>query len=803
MANLSPDLKQYPLNQFGLGGLDTLNLPDDILDIELADVRNMVFTDGLLQPRNGSLLYLGKPANETNSPNQLLVATDSNGVEYMIAVYGVNIYVADTINNQWIKLNQTYTPPTGGLYYGSTNWNNGTVDDRFYLANGTDDCMEWRIAITTISAVTANSDTFISLVDSSRFLGTFATETASTIAFVAATKEITDSSNGFITAGFKSGMSISVSGTSMNDGIYTIVSVTAGVIVVKETLVDESAGSSFTLTQLGIVLVQDGATALVYYYSSLNIAYNASTISFTAPSTIGDSAAGFVTAGFKPSQKITVSGTTLNDGIYTVATVSASVITVVETTLTNEVAGGSFTISTPAVNLFSPSTVSHIIPKGSTVTVPLIDVPAIPHGKILATDQTRMYVANGITNGIGSQNTFNWSVVDDPEDYTISVSPDTAGFKNIHLGKGGIIGMNFFGQYLVIEKENIMFQWIIQYSSDLLSVNFSLEPIISGDDIGPVSNSSTLEYMNTLYYPTTKQGIISFSPDTTGSQTSSGVNILSQTIQNLVTETLDFEFARTAGLGQKLYWTVALPTIGISPAVNNLVISYDLVRAAENETINSGFQIGGSAWTVFDNWNAVDIKPVNGVLYYLSANDGAVYQCDVEGNYQDAINTTPIPYTAYAESKQINLDAPANQMKPVYLYLEGYITLNTTFYVNALYNEGGSLGSAGYVINGTNSTLVKTIPFGGLARFKLGSPLLGGVDLETLQSFAKPLFFRVYIELSQALRPHNFQFQAFSNALGSFWAISKAVLMVLPDNTINTDLVLGPDTVPPLTIQSL
>jgi len=70
--------------------------------------------------------------------------------------------------------------------------------------------------------------------------------TASTIAFVQATKKITDSA--LLMAQFVTGTTIKVTGTVSNDGIYTVA--TGGVaaeIVVTETLVDESAGSAFTL----------------------------------------------------------------------------------------------------------------------------------------------------------------------------------------------------------------------------------------------------------------------------------------------------------------------------------------------------------------------------------------------------------------------------------------------------------------------------------------------------------------------------------------------------------------------------
>ena len=77
------------------------------------------------------------------------------------------------------------------------------------------------------------------------------TKTATTIAFVDSNPDtITDSGNGFITAGFIAGMHVIPSGTVSNNTVYTIATVTAGTITLKstDTVTAESAGSSFTLT---------------------------------------------------------------------------------------------------------------------------------------------------------------------------------------------------------------------------------------------------------------------------------------------------------------------------------------------------------------------------------------------------------------------------------------------------------------------------------------------------------------------------------------------------------------------------
>lgn len=72
------------------------------------------------------------------------------------------------------------------------------------------------------------------------------TLTAATIAFVASTKKITDSASGL--AVFTTGMTIKVTGSVSNDGVYTVATGgVAGEIVVTEALTDEAAGASVML----------------------------------------------------------------------------------------------------------------------------------------------------------------------------------------------------------------------------------------------------------------------------------------------------------------------------------------------------------------------------------------------------------------------------------------------------------------------------------------------------------------------------------------------------------------------------
>ncbi len=68
------------------------------------------------------------------------------------------------------------------------------------------------------------------------------------ISFTASTKTIASAAAEFDTEACAVGRKLTVSGSNNNDGTYTIVSATTAAVVVSETLVDEAAGASVTIT---------------------------------------------------------------------------------------------------------------------------------------------------------------------------------------------------------------------------------------------------------------------------------------------------------------------------------------------------------------------------------------------------------------------------------------------------------------------------------------------------------------------------------------------------------------------------
>ena len=995
------------INKVALSGLNTWDDPKDIADQECADILNMVFDEGMIKPRGGSYLYRAKPALETDDPFQMLVATTSDGIDYLIANYGVNFYLDDTINNQWIWLNPSggYIPYSTGLYYGTTPWNQGIADDRFYFCNGTDPVIKWYTALDTLHIATVATDTTLTLNDAIRFpqsgslvvkgttgefilkystksgnvlnlVGTvgqivpigssvtipivsvpeidqsqniandatpFGTNDSTTLhnkvaqSFVASKDTVegfifnkqsdtgvflndvkfslrTDSGGspsstilqsktidnadwigrnlGLQGINFRTNEPISFlpspqsaglndmtqsgnfSGTQSDEfrviidsvadsGINNLVFNGLGGDVL---LIDSSGytGGSSNTNQYRLFITEPGGFPQPFGYElykngtlvdfgplqapggvgfPLNTTYDG--INFNIPVNIVGSVPPAVTAYSGSLQNgmvwtlnirapqisdtfqwfkndlttpvasgvaITGSDQTLANGIsikfehttghtysdswdfywqYNKVTIGNTYWLVFETTKNDLPAGDTNNHPNIGINTaggYASGLVKYDNTSDGWITIPTIDLyffilstPFIPRGKILKKSQGRLFLFNSVFN----ENAFNYSQINDPENFEINDTANTGGFYTVYHGKGGIVDVNDFGEYLLIEKENDLLKCMFLFDSTNTNFIVQITPVISGESIGPVSNATALNYMNNLYYVTNEEGIIEFTPEATGGQTTSTLNIISQKINNYVTRVLDFENSRCAGWNQKLFWVTAVPLLkGLpKPYPNNGVIMYDLIR---------------QAWTRFDNWNCADIKPVNNTLYYFSLNDGAIYQCFVD--FQDAANGNPLEYTASFSTKRFDLDSPELLSKEIYVYLQGYINLSSKFYVDILYNENGYLGKQTYLIDGSSSIYVFGGIQGGLGYFPFGIPLLGGFNLRTMQGAQNLAFFRVYLECSQAFRPHNIQVVCYSQDLGSEWGVNNITLITAPEKSIETQLVLSPTLNPPIVL---
>lgn len=169
--------KYISTRQFGMGGLITKEDPQDLEDTagkylsQSPDMRNIQYENGYIQPRYGSTLMLAMPAGETGAPQQILVTKTSDGLSYLIAVFGSHFYLFESSTPQWLNITGSVVA-TSGLNYGGVNWNIDITNDHFYFGNGTDDCLQWQMFLSKLSIATRSTDSTLTLSDTTHLPAT-------------------------------------------------------------------------------------------------------------------------------------------------------------------------------------------------------------------------------------------------------------------------------------------------------------------------------------------------------------------------------------------------------------------------------------------------------------------------------------------------------------------------------------------------------------------------------------------------------------------------------------------------------
>ena len=132
-----------------------------------------------------------------------------------------------------------------------------------------------------------------------------------TLTCTASGNKLTRAQGSFVSDGFAAGQTLTISGTSNNDGSFTIVSVTSTTITLK-TLTDQSGAAASTITAGGSTTVQ-----------MVTLSFNSSA------KTITRSAGDFTADGFAAGQTLVITGA-VDTGTYTIASVTTTTITLNE-----------------------------------------------------------------------------------------------------------------------------------------------------------------------------------------------------------------------------------------------------------------------------------------------------------------------------------------------------------------------------------------------------------------------------------------------------------------------------------------
>jgi hypothetical protein len=188
--------------------------------------------------RNGYTLFgAAAPAGSTGNKSSYEWNT-STAKQFPLRVSGqiIEFYW----NSTWNTLKSSLATPY--LEFAKI-WDNTEKIDVLLWVMGDTNCYKWSGGVTKVASSTATTVTK---------QGVLASKT--TIAFVAGTTgtvapTITDSANGFITAGFAVGDTLYVTGSTANSRNFTIGSVTAGtiILIMTDVLSSEGAGASITV----------------------------------------------------------------------------------------------------------------------------------------------------------------------------------------------------------------------------------------------------------------------------------------------------------------------------------------------------------------------------------------------------------------------------------------------------------------------------------------------------------------------------------------------------------------------------
>lgn len=383
------------------------------------------------------------------------------------------------------------------------------------------------------------------------------------------------------------------------------------------------------------------------------------------------------------------------------------------------------------------STVEH----GASIAMSMQAMPGMELGKVVAKWQGRLIVANYY----GGETVLWYSVLSSPEDFTTGTSIPSAGTEVIADGNGEITALNDFGSFLVIEKEDSFHSFQFQLSSDFSSKQSQIDPVLSGQSVGPLVQGTVVRSLNKLMYPTRTEGFMQIEPTSTGSQVTITPTTISAKIQPTVTKMLSYLNCKGVVFDQKAIWAVALK----GATQNILCIYYDTLRGA---------------WSSVFGWSVQDFAEKSNQLFYLDNSTGAIYEI-FTNNYTDADN----PYIASFRTKKMDFNALAQPKTADGVFVQGYITAASKLYVDVLLNEEGSLGKLTYLINKDTPGIQLYQPIDSmLSAFRLADMPFGWIPIDEIGSLS---YFRIYLGVPIEKGFYNLSLR-FRSSNGAFFGIT-------------------------------
>lgn len=419
-------------------------------------------------------------------------------------------------------------------------------------------------------------------------------------------------------------------------------------------------------------------------------------------------------------------------------------------TIVLKTAGGAEVYTTYSANVTATGTLTvpalgADVAAGTCVAFQILEATTVAKGKIIGKWQNRLFIANSA----GHECLINISQEANPENFVLGTTAKSPYNVNVIDGVGGISGVDDFGEYLLIEKDDSMHKMsveVVTLSDGTTQLSAKSVPIISDISMGPVNPWSRIKKNNLLYYATLTEGVFQINPDITGQQTSVQTNIISKPIRPLV-QTLDFTNTRITSFDQKIMLSAT------SDVTGDVVMVYDILRSSPAD--------GVFTWTKYTNWNVRDWLRHNKKLYYGSRVDNNIYEALTDEKI-DGVK----PYETYFKTKAFDFGQGALPKTTSHVFVSGYITPQTTLYFDVILTTGDSVQTTTYALKGNGKLLMVGIPKA-LAMAMLGVFSLGDAEIETTTGL-----FRCYLAVPQRYGWYTLQIKAYSNIQATDWGVT-------------------------------
>jgi len=409
------------------------------------------------------------------------------------------------------------------------------------------------------------------------------------------------------------------------------------------------------------------------------------------------------------------------------------------------------------------NTLNQNVSDNASVTLDMIEKSSMAKGKVLTKHQLRLFVANYY----GGETAIRYSIKNDPEDFTSGTGISQGSSLVIADGNGEIMGLNDFGEFMIIEKEDSLHSLKIEISSDLSAKLDVIVPIVSGQSVGPINQKSTVKALNSLMYLTRTEGFISVYPKSTGEVQ---IKTISDKIQPFVTLGADFDNSKAVVFDQKVLWAGAL----FGGSQNTQALMYDLIR---------------DSWSLIKGWSVQDFAVKNAQLLFMDTGTGNIYR-GFTSEYHDNNN----PYFAEFFTKSFDFGALSRVKTGNAIYVQGYMVPATDLFIDVLYNELGVLKKQTFNINkdtenASGQNIFNLTPLtSSLGLPTMGLPMLGSVLLQELGDLS---FFRCYLGISNRHGYYNIMLRIYSNKQ-AFWGITGLGFNTVLEEAIPSELFINP-----------